>query len=124
MNTTLTKLEKFVLRHPDMDFNEMANQLNRTVGACDRACDRAHKKLKALGIYDNHEAVAALLREPNSQLKQLLYFYIVEKGTEQRVLVADPYPSRKAAEQVMQQLEGTNCLPMNECVVRAYSHRR
>jgi hypothetical protein len=42
----LTKLERFVANNPDMPFEVMAGQLNRTPGAMERAYDRLEKKLK------------------------------------------------------------------------------
>lgn len=41
----LTKLEVFIINHPDLTFEEMATQLNRTPAAIERAYDRAQKKL-------------------------------------------------------------------------------
>ena len=40
----LTKLERFIADNPDMDFEVMAGQLNRTPGAIERASDRISTK--------------------------------------------------------------------------------
>lgn len=53
----LTKLEKFVLRNPDMQFDVMASQLNRSYGTMERACDRALKKTHGM----TPEQIQALL---------------------------------------------------------------
>ena len=41
-----SKLEQFTLDNQDMTFETMASQLNRTIGQCERASDRAELKLK------------------------------------------------------------------------------
>ena len=52
-----TKLELFVRDHPDMPFDVMATQLNRTYGQCERACDRLHLKQKKQAALANVRAM-------------------------------------------------------------------
>jgi len=49
-NTKMSKLEKFVWCNQNTTFEALAAQTNRTIGAIERAADRAEKKWKASQI--------------------------------------------------------------------------
>lgn len=57
-------------------------------------------------------------------MKKLKYFYIVEKGNDERIIVANPYPTKRKATDVMNDLIAENAIPRSDCMVRGYDYRR
>lgn len=54
-NTTLTKREQFMADNPDMNFVEMAIQLNTSLSAIERTYDRLQVKRKILALREHRK---------------------------------------------------------------------